>query len=159
MKEPAADRPRKVVCTNRRARRNYHIGDTYEAGLALTGSEVKSLRAGKANLSDAYARLRGSELFLLKAHIAAYEPARENHDPERERKLLMHRREIHRLGVKLRERGFTLVPLEIYFSGSHAKVQLGLARGKRAYDKRETIAKRESQRSLQRILKRHKQGR
>ena len=148
------DRPRTLVCSNRRARYNYHIEETYEAGLALGGSEVKSLRAGKANLSDAYARLRDQELWLLKMHIAPYEPASENHEPERERKLLMHRREITRLGVKLRERGFTLVPLELYFSGSHAKVKLGLARGKRAYDKRETIAKRESERSLQRIMKR-----
>ena len=153
MKE-SQDRPRTLVCSNRRARRDYFIEETYEAGLALTGSEVKSLRAGKAHLSDAYARLRDHELWLLNMHIAPYGPARENHEPERERKLLMHRREITRLGVKLRERGFTMVPLELYFSGSHAKVKLGLARGKRAYDKRETIARRESERSLRRILKR-----
>jgi SsrA-binding protein len=150
---------RKLVCKNRRARFNYHIEETYEAGLALLGSEVKSLREGRANLSDSYARLRGSELYLVKAHISPYEAAREGHEPERERKLLMRKGEIARLGVKLRERGYTLVPLELYFSGSYAKVELGLARGKRAYDKRHAIAKRESDRSLRKITKQRRQGR
>ncbi len=144
------ERPRKVVCTNRRARHNYHIQDTYEAGLVLTGSEVKSLRQGRANLSDAYARPRRSELFLLNAHISPYEQASDNHEPERERKLLMRKREIQRLAVKLQERGFTLVPLEIFFSGSWAKVTLGLARGKRAYDKRESTRTRDVEREMQR---------
>ena len=145
----------KLVCSNRRARRNYHIEDTVEAGLVLTGTEVKALREGRANLSDAYARPRGNELFLINAHISQYDRARDNHEPERERKLLLHRREITKLSIKLRERGFTLIPLEIYFKGSHAKVKLGLARGKREYDKREDIAKRESERKLRRVLKRH----
>ncbi len=158
MKE-SSERPRKVVCTNRRARHNYYIEDTYEAGLVLQGSEVKSLRQGKANLSDAYARPRKGELFLLKAHIAPYDPARENHEPERERKLLMTRREIERLSIKLRERGFTLVPLELYFSGSHAKVKMGLARGKRSYDKRDTIAKRDAERRMRSAQKRSVRGR
>ncbi len=158
MKE-SPDRPKKIVCSNRRAHFNYQVEETYEAGLVLEGSEVKSLRAGRANLSDAYVRPRGGELFLLKAHISPYDAARDNHEPERERKLLMNRREIHKIGVRLRERGFTLIPLELYFSGSHAKVKLGLARGKRKYDKRESIAKRESARRLARIVKRERQRR
>ena len=148
-----------MICQNRRARHNYHLEETYEAGLVLLGSEVKSLREGRANLSDAYVRSRGSELFLLKAHISPYEAAHENHEPERERKLLMTRREIHKLGVKLRERGFTLIPLEMFWSGSYAKVTLALARGKRSFDKREAIAKREMDRRLQRIVKRERRGR
>ena len=149
------DKPRKVICTNRRARHRYHLEETVEAGMALRGSEVKSLRAGKANLSDAYVRIHKGEAFLAKVHIAPYDPAnRENHDPERERKLLLHRREIDRLGGKVRERGYTLVPLEMYFVGGHAKVKIALAKGKRLYDKREAIAKRETERRLRRILKR-----
>ena len=158
MKE-AADKPRKPICSNRRARHNYYIEETWEAGLALLGSEVKSLRAGKANLSDAYVRIKGHELWMAKAHISPYESARDGHEPERERKVLMRRKEITRLGVKIRERGYTLIPLELYWSGSHAKVKLGLARGKRAYDKRQTIAKREVARSLAKITKRHQRGR
>ena len=158
MKE-SAERPRKLICQNRRARYNYHIEETFEAGLGLMGSEGKSLREGRANLSDAYVRSRRGELFLLKVHIAPYEAARENHEPERERKLLMNRREIHKLAVKLRERGFTLIPLDMHWSGSHAKVTLGLARGKRSYDKREAIADRESKRRLQRIVKRERRQR
>ena len=154
MSDKAKD-DRKIVSSNRRARRNYHIEETYEAGLVLTGSEVKALRAGQANLSDAYARPRGNELYMLNAHISAYDRARDNHVPERERKLLMHRREIIKLSIKLRERGFTLIPLELYFRGSHAKVSLGLARGKREYDKRQTIAKRETEKKMRRILRRH----
>lgn len=150
----AGGRARKPVCVNRRARRDYHVEETVEAGLVLTGSEVKSLREGRANLSDAYARERDGELVLVKAHISAYEPAREGHEPERERKLLLHRREIRRLGGKVRERGYTLVPLELYFSGSYAKVKLGLARGKRSYDKRQAVAERESKLRLRRALKR-----
>ena len=157
MKE--ADKPRKPICSNRRARHNYHIEETWEAGLALLGSEVKSLRAGKANLSDAYVRLKKHELWLVKVHIGPYDAAPDGHEPERERKVLMHRKEITRLGVKLRERGFTLIPLELYWSGGRAKVRLGLARGKRAYDKRQTIAKREVERSLAKITKRHQRGR
>ncbi len=146
---------RKIVCSNRRARYEYHIEDTLEAGLVLVGSEVKSLRAGKANLKDAYARVTKSEVFLTKAHIAAYEQAnRQNHEPERDRKLLLHRREIDRLRGKVRERGFTLIPLDIYFLNGRAKLTLALARGKRRYDKREAIAKRETERDLRRLIKR-----
>ena len=150
------ERPRKAICKNRRARRDYFIEETYEAGLVLLGTEVKSLRQGRANLSDAYVRPRNGELFLVKAHIAPYEPARDNHEPERERKLLMSQREIVKLGVKLRERGYTLVPLEMYWSGSYAKVTLGLAKGKRAYDKREAVAKRDIERQLRRVVKRER---
>ena len=159
MKE-AVDKPRKPICKNRRARHDYQIDETWEAGLALQGSEVKSLRAGKANLSDAYVRVKGNELWLLKAHISPYEAARDGgHEPERERKVLMHRREITRLRIKLRERGFTMIPLELYWSGGRAKVQLGLAKGKRAYDKRHAIAKCEMDRSLAKITRRHQRGR
>ncbi len=150
-----AEPERKLVCSNRRARFDYHIEETFEAGLVLVGSEVKSLRAGKAHLKDAYARVENGELFLIKAHIAPYDQAnRQNHAPERERKLLLNRREIHRLRGKVRERGFTLIPLDIYFRKGRAKLTLALARGKRRYDKREAIAKRETERDLRRLIKR-----
>ena len=153
MTEPA----RKVICRNRRARFDYHIDETFDAGLVLQGSEVKSLRAGKANLVDSYARIRDGEAYLLKAHIAPYEQAhRENHDPTRDRKLLLHRREINRLASKVREQGRTIIPLEMYFERGRAKVTLALARGKRRHDKREAIAKRESRRQLDRITKRER---
>jgi SsrA-binding protein len=154
-----ADESRKTICSNRRARREYHIEDTIEAGIELQGSEVKALRAGKANLKDAYAQVRAGEIFLVKSHIGAYEQAnRQNHEPERDRKLLLHRREIGRLGVKVRERGYTLVPLEMYFRGGRAKLTLALARGKKIYDKREAVAKREAERRMARVTKRHRQG-
>ena len=151
---------RKSICKNRKARFAYHLEDTVEAGLALLGSEVKSLRAGRASLVDAYATIRGEEAWLLKAHISPYEQAnRENHDPTRERKLLLHRREIRRLKTKLREQGYTLVPLEMYFKHGRAKVELALAKGKKLYDKRRAIADRETDRQLQRVTKRRLQGR
>lgn len=151
MAEPA----RKSICKNRKARFQYHIDETVEAGLVLTGSEVKSLRAGAANLSDAYAQVRGSEVYLMKAHIAPYTNAgRENHLPERPRKLLLHRREIDRLGGRLREKGLTLVPIELYFKEGRAKVELGLGRGKKLHDKREAIATRESERRVRQAVRR-----
>jgi SsrA-binding protein len=150
-----SERERKVICTNRKARYRYRIEETIEAGLVLTGPEVKSLRGGKAHLTDSYARVRQGEMFLFNAYIAPYEQAsRENLDPERERKLLLHRREIDRLAGKVRERGFTLVPLQMYFLEGRAKVELALARGKRTHDKRRAIADRESQVRLRRVLKR-----
>jgi len=153
-----SERKRQVVCTNRRARHDYHIEDTVEAGLVLTGSEVKALRQGKAQLRDSYASVHRGEAFLQKAHISPYEQAnRENHEPERSRKLLMHRGEIDKLEGKLRAKGLTLIPLEIYFDGSWAKVKLGLARGKRVYDKRHDIAKRDADRRLRGVLKRERQ--
>ena len=146
---------RRSICKNRRARFDYQIEETFEAGIALLGSEVKSLREGRANLVDSYARISDGEVFLMKAHIAPYEQAnRENHDPVRPRKLLLHRSEIRRLTGKVHERGRTLIPLELYFERGRAKVELALARGKKRHDKREAIAKRESDRQLQRITKR-----
>jgi SsrA-binding protein len=149
----------KVICKNRRARFEYHIEETFEAGLVLQGSEVKSLRAGSANLSDSYGRIRRGELFLVKAHIAPYDQARENHEPERDRKLLLHRREIDRIGTRLRERGYTLVPMQMYFKDGVAKIEVALARGKRLHDKRQATAKRESERDMQRLRKRERRGR
>jgi SsrA-binding protein len=151
---PAGDPERKLVASNRRARFDYEILDTVEAGIALLGPEVKSLRAGKASLGDAYAIVRGGEVFLVGAHIGPYEQAgRANAPPRRERKLLLHRAEISRLAGRVAERGFTLVPIELYFKQGRAKVQLGLARGKRRYDKRETIRERESEREVQRAVR------
>ena len=148
------DKPQ-VIATNRRARFEYELLERFEAGIALVGPEVKSLRAGKANLSEAYAIVRRGELYLLGAHIAPYlQASRENPEPARERKLLMHRAEIHRLMGKVKERGLTLVPLRLYFKGGRAKVEIALARGKRAYDKRETIRRRESDRELARAKRR-----
>jgi len=144
-----------VVATNRRARFEYEILDKVEAGLVLVGPEVKSLRAGNANLSDSYAFVRRGEMWLSGAHISPYAQAsRDNPSPTRERKLLLHRREIERLAAKSKERGLTLVPLQLYFKGGRAKVEIGLARGKRMHDKRQTIKARESDRELARMKRR-----
>jgi SsrA-binding protein len=140
-----AEPARKSICKNRKAHFQYHIEETVEAGLVLTGSEAKSLRAGAANLSDAYAQVQRGEVYLLKANIAPYTNAgRDNHTPERPRKLLLHRREIDRLEGRVRERGLTLIPLELYWKDGRAKVALALARGKKRYDKRADIARREA---------------
>lgn len=148
------DPEKQIIATHRRARFDYEILDTYEAGLVLVGPEVKSLRAGKANLSDAYATVRRGEAWLHNAHISPYDKAgRNNPEPTRERKLLLHRNEIERLQGKLGERGLTLIPLKLYFKNGRAKAQLGLARGKRTYDKRQTIRKREEERDLKRIIR------
>ncbi len=144
----------KVITTNRKARHDYQILETIEAGIALVGTEVKSLRAGRVNLKDSYAEIRAGEIFLVGAHISPYEEGnRFNHEPERQRRLLLHRREILRFGTKTREKGLTLVPLRMYFKSNRVKVELGLARGKRAYDKRQAIAKRDAKRELDRALK------
>jgi SsrA-binding protein len=141
------------VATNRQASFRYHLLERFEAGLVLTGTEVKALRETGAQLKDAYAVIRDGEAWLVGVHIPPYAPAnRANHDPERDRKLLMHREQIARLIGKTRERGLTLIPTRIYFSGSHAKVELALARGKDRYDKRETIRKREVAREVEREL-------
>lgn len=146
---------RKVVCTNRKARHRFRVEETVEAGISLLGPEVKSLRAGQASLTDSYARIRRGEIFLVKTRISPYaQAARENPDPERERKLLLHRREIDRLEGKVRERGFTLIPLEIYFRKGRAKVSLALARGKRTHDRREEIVRRETERRMLRARRR-----
>lgn len=145
----------KVVATNRNARRNYTILDTYEAGLALLGSEVKSLRQGKMELKDSYGDIRQGEAYLVGAHIAPYDYAHEGgHDPERIRKLLLHRREIDRIAGSIAEKGLTLVPLQVYFKDGNAKVELGLARGKTTVDKRQTIRDREHAREMERATRR-----
>ena len=145
---------RQNIATNRRARYDYEILDRFEAGIALKGPEVKSLRAGKANLGDAYAVIRRGEGFLHNLHIGPYEPAtRENADPLRERKLLMHRSEISKLTGRVAERGLTLVPLNLYFKQGRAKVELALARGKRSYDKRERVRQREDEREARRSMR------
>lgn len=147
---------RKVVATNRRARYDYDILETFECGLVLQGSEVKSLRAGQVQLKDAYAELRGAELWLANAHIAPYQFARDGgHEPERLRKLLLHRRETERLVGKIKEAGLTLVPLSVYFTHGLAKVEIGLARGRRTIDKRNKIREREQQREMDRA-RRHR---
>jgi len=149
---------RRLVCKNRRAFRDYFILDKFEAGMVLEGSEVKSLRDGRASLnSDAYAEVRGDELFLVNCHIAEYPWANQfNHEPLRVRKLLMHRLEIQKLAVKLLERGYTLVPLQLYFAKGKAKVELGLSKGKRQYDKRAAVRDRDQARDLDSQMKGHK---
>ncbi len=141
------------VATNRQASFRYHLLEKWECGIQLRGSEVKSLREGTVQLKDSYAEVRDGEVWLLRMHIAPYEPAAaENHDPERPRKLLMHRREIERLIGKTVERGLTLVPTRIYFKGPRAKVELALARGKERHDKRRAIKERETRREIDRAL-------
>jgi len=145
---------RKLVATHRKARFEYEILEKVEAGIALLGPEVKSLRAGNASLADAYAVVRRGEVVLVNAHISPYAQAsRENPDPRRERKLLLHRSEIARLGAKVAERGLTLVPLSIYFRDGRAKVELALARGRRRHDKRDAIREREQEREVRRAVR------
>jgi SsrA-binding protein len=141
------------VATNRQAGFRYHLLEKFECGIVLQGSEVKSLREGGVQLKDAYAEVRDGEVWLHNMHIAPYKPAaRQNHDPERPRKLLLHRREIERLVGKTAERGLTLVPTRVYFSGPRAKVELALARGKELHDKRRSIKERETRREIERAL-------
>lgn len=150
----AAAAPMKVIAVNRRARHEYFIEEQYEAGLVLAGSEVKSLRAGKANLTDAYVRIDRGEAWLIGAHIAPYEKAnRMNHDPTRSRKLLMHRREIDRLRGAVERGGYTLIPLQLYFHGQVAKLEIGLCKGKKLHDKRATEKEREAQLEVRRALR------
>jgi len=144
----------KLIAENRKARHDYHLVERHEAGLALTGTEVKSLREGQANLQRAYADVRGGEIWLVGAHIAQYDRGTHtNHEPDRDRKLLLHRREIDSLTGKVRERGFTLVPTRLYWKNGRAKVEIALARGKEARDKRRDIAQRDAQREMERALK------
>jgi SsrA-binding protein len=144
-----------TVADNRKARHDYFIEDQYEAGLALTGSEIKSLRNGRLNLRGGYARLVRGEIWLYDVHISPYEQSGThfNHEPTRPRKLLLHRREISRIAGLIDRQGYTLVPLRVYFKGRRAKLELGLARGKKLYDKREDIAKRDAKREIDRALK------
>jgi SsrA-binding protein len=147
----------KVVVQNRRARFDFAIEDRYEAGISLSGSEVKSLRAGNVSLSDAYAQPRGTELFLLNCRIGEYQPAAFfGHSPLRDRKLLLNRDELDRIRTKVEQRGYTLIPLSIYFKAGWAKVELGLARGRTHGDRREAIAERESRREMDRAMSRRK---
>lgn len=144
----------KIIATNRKARHEYEILSTMEAGVVLVGTEVKALRAGKANLKDSYAKIIRGELFLVNMHISPYSPGSyNNHDPLRERKLLLHRREIRKLIGKVEQTGLTLIPLKLYFKNGIAKVQLALTKGKKMHDKRQSIAKRESDREMRRQLK------
>jgi len=148
----------KVISQNRKAYYDYSIEEKVEAGIALTGTEVKSVRAGRVNLGDGYARPEGGELWLYNIHIAKYDPgSRSNHEPRRTRKLLLHRQQINELSNKVMQRGYTLVPLRMYFKNGIAKVELGLARGKKLYDKRESIARREAEQRMERALKMAKQ--
>ena len=150
---------RKVVASNRKARHDYTILDTYEAGMALTGTEVKSLRAGRASLVDAFGQENNGEIFLYGMHIPEYTQGTwTNHEPRRIRKLLLNKIEIQKVVGKLREEGLTLVPLSVYFNNGYAKVELGLARGKRLYDKRQDLAKRDAQREITRALGRRGKG-
>ena len=144
----------KTVATNRKAFHNYHIGDSIEAGIAFTGSEIKSVRSGRVSLGDAYVRPEQGELWLVNAHIARYEASSYlSHEPKRPRKLLLHRKEINNLASKVSEKGLTLVPTRLYIKGSIAKVEIALAKGKRLYDKREAISRREVERELARSTK------
>lgn len=144
-----------TIVTNRRARRNYDVMDTVEAGLVLTGTEIKAIREGRVNLSDAYGKPENGELWLVNAHIAQYSAgSRNNHDPTRPRKLLLHKDEITRLSRQVSERGLTLVPMRLYIRRHRAKVELGIARGRKLYDKRRAIIEREREREAQQALKR-----
>jgi len=144
----------KVIATNRKAYHDYFIEETYEAGIVLVGSEIKSIRAGRVNLRDSYVQVKNGELWLLNTHIASYQQAgRQNHEPRRDRKLLMHRREINRLQGKVQEKGYTVVPLRLYLRDNRAKVEIALVRGKKLYDKRQAIARREAGREMERALK------
>jgi SsrA-binding protein len=152
----AKDRP---IATNRRARHEYAILETVEAGLVLRGTEVKSLRAGLVNFKDSYATIRNDEGWLVGCHISPYSHGTDaNHDPERDRKLLLHGRELTRLTAKIAERGLTLVPLRLYFKGGRAKVELGLARGKKLHDKRSALREREVRREMDRAARAGRRG-
>ncbi|RJQ50475.1 MAG: SsrA-binding protein SmpB [Nitrospiraceae bacterium] len=144
----------KVVATNRKAYHDYFIQETYEAGISLLGTEVKSLREGKANLKDSYAIVKNSEVFLLNCHISPYSHGNIlNHDPLRTRKLLLNRKEINKLYGHITQKGLTLIPLKIYFKNGKAKVEIGLAKGKRQYEKREAVKEKEARREMERHLK------
>ena len=146
----------KIITSNRRARRNYFITETMEAGLVLQGTEAKALREGRANLQDAYCKVENDEAFLLNAHISPYSHGNlQNHDPLRPRKLLLHKREIGKLKKASEQKGFTIIPLKLYFKNGYAKVEIGMARGKKLYDKRTDMAERETQRRIDRIMKQY----
>lgn len=144
----------KLICNNKKAYHDYFVEEKFEAGIVLTGTEVKSLRQGKGNLNDAFAQVRAEEAFLNNLHILPYAFGnRENHDPDRLRKLLLHKKEIVKLHSKIREQGYTLIPLRLYFKNGLVKVELGLAKGKKLYDKREDLKKKDHQRDIAQALK------
>lgn len=147
----------KLITDNRQARYLYEIIDTYEAGIQLTGTEIKSIRMGRVNLRDGYALIRKEEAWLMNVHIAPYQASSQyfNHEPKRDRKLLLHKKEIRRLIGQLEQKGLTLVPLKLYFKGSLVKVALGLGKGKKLHDKRETVKRRDDQREMARAMKRY----
>ena len=145
----------KVVSTNRKARHNYFLSDTYEAGISLKGSEIKSIRAGQISIKEAYVQIENQEAWLMNAHIAPYEQASYlGHDPRRKRKLLLHRKEINRLWDAVRKKGVTIVPTRVYLKNGRAKIEIAVGRGKKQYDKRQEIAKRDAQRDMDRNLRR-----
>lgn len=145
----------KLIAKNKKARFNYELGDRFEAGLVLRGTEVKSLRLGKGNLTDSYARIKNGEAWLVGCHISAYPYAYyDNHEPERPRKLLLHKQELKRLTGKIKEQGASLIPLRLYFKNGKAKVELALAKGKKSHDKRQAIKEREHSREIARAMKR-----
>ena len=149
----------RVIATNRRARHEYEILETLEAGLVLRGTEVKSLRDGQVNFKDSYVTVRNGEPWLLGCHIAPYSHGTDaNHDPERDRKLLLHRKEISRLTGKVAERGLTLIPLRLYFKGGRAKLEIGLARGKKLHDKRSALRERETKREMDKAVRESRKG-
>ena len=153
---PKAEAPPEIesIARNKRARHDYHVLETWEAGIALTGTEVKSLRGGKANLTDAYGIVKDGEVYLLNLHISPYEQGNVfNHDPTRTRKLLLHRREIRRMIGAVERQGLTLVPLELYFKHGKAKVALALAKGKQAHDKRDDLRKKDDEREMARAMR------
>jgi SsrA-binding protein len=145
---------KKIICVNKKASHSYYIEDRYEAGLVLQGTEVKALRTGKANLKESYAKVKHNEIFLYNCHISPYSHGHQlNHDPIRPRKLLFHKREIKKLIGKVAERGYTLVPLKLYFSHGIAKIEIGLAKGKKLHDKRHSMKERDDQREMERAFK------
>jgi SsrA-binding protein len=158
-KTPTVNTANRLVCQNKKAYHDYEIMEKLEAGIVLLGTEVKSLREGRANLKDSYAKITRGEVFLYGLHISPYSHASyDNHDPERVRKLLLHNTEIKRLVGKTQERGFSLIPLKIYFSHGRAKVELGLARGKKLYDKRESLKRKEETREMDRLRKQRRES-
>ena len=152
-----AEKGTKTIATNRKASHDYFLEDRKEAGIVLRGSEIKSIRAGQVSLREAYVKVQKGEAFLMNAHIAPYDPASTfNHDPRRPRKLLLHRREINKLEREVRQRGYTIIPTKMYLRGGRAKVEIALARGKRQYDKRREIAKRDAAREMDRAAARRR---
>ena len=144
----------KIICKNKKASHDYHLGETFEAGIVLKGTEVKSLREGRANLKDSYASIEGGEVYLYNCHISPYSHGSDaNHDPLRTRKLLFHKKEIKRLIGKIKEKGLTLIPLKLYFSNGIAKIEMALAKGKKLYDKREDMKQRDAKKDIERAFK------